>query len=483
MKSPQTLIRYSLRKALAKAGDHHAYQYLLALCTGLIFWVSNAFTIGLAYEMVPPGMRCKDGQTCDYERACAEGGYSFESDSLRNMTYEWNLVCDRQYIGSIIGISNFLGIAIGSVLSSWTTNRYGRKPTCFIGMCLQTGGLFAAYFTPNPWIMCVVSCALGAGAGFSVVGAMLLQMETTDAEHRSWFVGVLYASWSCSSVIQPGLFYSLPSWRDALLPSAFISLLTYPLLCSVVESIRWLAINKSDIETTISALHSIARFNGRPGVTINLHITPQEKEQPGTSFRALFATGKLRYRMLVLSVLQVMMNLGYYGVYFAIPSYFGNIYLNGVVLGFGELIPFLISGKIIAKMPRKQSNFLTLMSSGLVLLLAWGCQNLPCSSHCVLRSYLQSLVLFLGIFLVSSYCVAVAVISTELFNSHTRGPAAGMLNAVARIGGSISTLLLLIQTHWGVPPLVIIGGSALGASLLIFTLPETLGRDMEEDCS
>ena len=462
-------------------GDHHAYQYLLVLCTGLMLWVCNIFTIGLAYEMVPPRMRCRDGQTCAYERACEEGGYSFEQDSLRNMTYEWSLVCDRQYIGSIIGIVNFVGIAIGSITSSWTTNRYGRKPTCILGIFLLSSGLFAAYLTPNPWVMCVVSCVLGAGTGLSIVGATLLQLESTNAEHRSWFVGIMYAGWSCATVVQPGLFYAMPSWRDATLLPAFISLLTYPLLFSVLESVRWLAINKSDPETTIAALHAIARFNSRPGVTVRLHFAPKEKETR-TSFSALFATWRLRYKLFVLSVLQVMMNLGYYGVYFAIPSYFGNIFLNGAVLGIGELIPFLVAGKVIAKMPRRQSNFLTLMSSGLILLIAWGCNSLPCSSDCIYRNSLQTCVLFLGIFLVSSYCVAVAVICTELFNSHTRGPAAGILNAMARIGGSVATLLLLIQTNWGVPPLLVIGGTAVVTSLLIFTLPESLGRDME-DCS
>ena len=450
------------------------------LSTGLAYWISNVFTIALAFEMVPPHMRCRDGQQCDYSQACSEGGYSFMEDSLRNMTYEWSLVCDRQYIGSLIGIGNFVGIALGSIVASWTSNRYGRKKTTILGAAFLSSGLMAAYFTPSPWIMILVSSILGTGTGLVMVGSMLLQMEMTDSEHRSWFVGIMYANWSGSTIMQPVLFYIMPDWRDVMLPQACLALVTLFLLFTVTESVRWLAINQADSEATVKVLQGIARFNSRPAVTIKLN--PMSKQTPTyTSVTALFSTCKLRYRMFVLSVLEIMMNLGYYGLFFSIPSYFGNIYINGIVLGIGEMIPFLAAGKFISKCRRKASNFVTLMGSGLVLLLAWGCQSLPCTSTCESRVWIQTVVLFLGIFLVGSYCVAIAVLCIEEFNSHMRGPAAGVLNAIARIGGIVATLLMLLHGQWGVPPLVVIGGTAVVASLLIFTIPETLGRDMEED--
>ena len=468
-------------QALTKAGAHHSYQYYLLLCNGLAFWVTNAFTIGLAYEAIPPTMLCSDGQTCSYSRACIEGGYSFHTDSLRNWTYEWKLVCERQYIGSLIGIANFAGIAVGSLVSSWTTNRYGRKNTAIVGMGLQTAALIVAYLTPSPYFMILVSGIIGVGFGLAAVGAMLHQMELTNAKHRSWFVGVLYGCWSASTITQPILFYLMPDWRYVMLPVACIAIIPFGLLFTVVESVRWLAINQNDRQSALAALTTIARFNGRPGVGFKLTQKPTSISPSQTSIWALFSSWKQCYRVFVLSILEIMMNLGYYGLYFAIPSYFGDIFVNGVVLGVGELIPFIVFGKIMADWPRKFANFSTLMGSGLSLLLAWTFHFVPCSSTCTFRNSLQTIVLFLGIFLVSSYCVAIMVICIEVFNSHVRGPASGLLTAMARIGGAIATLLLLMQTYWDVQPLILVGGAAVVSSLLVFTLPETLGRDMEED--
>ena len=469
-------------KALQRVGSNSKYQYLVALCAALIWWSANSFTIGLGYDMILPDLRCRDGSECSYSRACREGGYTYISTGLHNMAYDWDLVCARQYLGSLIGVANFLGIALGSLLASYMTNACGRKKAALTGMTMQLIGQIAAYFTPSAEIMIAVSCELGISLGLATMGIFVLLLEMTDSDHRSWFVGIMFASCSLAGITQPGLFYLCSDWRQVLLPYIFLTALAIPLLCVIHESVRYLAVNLHDKEATLKAFEAIARFNGREGAATNMHFPAIKVEPEISSFKDLFSSWKLIYRVVALGILQIMMNLGYYGVYYAIPSYFGNIYVNGVIIGLGEMIPFLASGRLIGKVPRKLSNFTALLGQGVVLLLAWACLHLSCSTDCALRNWVQTSLLFLGVFMVASYCVAMATLSTEAFNSHTRGPAIGLLNGVAMLGGALSTLLVLIQTNYDIPPLIMIGGAACASTLLIFTLPETLGRHMEE-CS
>lgn len=46
---------------------------------------------------------------------------------------EWSLVCDKAYLTSFVEMCFLTGAAIGSVVSGWISDRFGRKHTlmCF----------------------------------------------------------------------------------------------------------------------------------------------------------------------------------------------------------------------------------------------------------------------------------------------------------------------------------------------------------------
>jgi len=72
---------------------------------------------------------------------------SFEFDmSLIGNTIisEWNMVCDRFYLGSVVESCFLAGAGLGSVSSGWISDRYGRKPTlmAFASIQLVAGELF-----------------------------------------------------------------------------------------------------------------------------------------------------------------------------------------------------------------------------------------------------------------------------------------------------------------------------------------------------
>jgi MFS transporter, OCT family, solute carrier family 22 (organic cation transporter), member 4/5 len=50
---------------------------------------------------------------------------------------EWNLVCDRLYLGSVVESCFLAGAGLGSVTSGWISDQYGRKHTLMVFASVQ----------------------------------------------------------------------------------------------------------------------------------------------------------------------------------------------------------------------------------------------------------------------------------------------------------------------------------------------------------
>lgn len=55
----------------------------------------------------------------------------------KTIVSEWNLVCDRSYLTSVVESCFLAGAGLGSVISGWISDRYGRKPTLMVFATVQ----------------------------------------------------------------------------------------------------------------------------------------------------------------------------------------------------------------------------------------------------------------------------------------------------------------------------------------------------------
>eukprot|EP01017_Pseudomicrothorax_dubius_P050182 TRINITY_DN9459_c0_g1_i6.p1 TRINITY_DN9459_c0_g1~~TRINITY_DN9459_c0_g1_i6.p1 ORF type:complete len:100 (-),score=22.50 TRINITY_DN9459_c0_g1_i6:3-302(-) len=75
----------------------------------------------------------------------------------------------------------------------------------------------------------------------------------------------------------------------------------------------------------------------------------------------------LRKRIAVLSLLFFVGDYSYNGIIYAINDIGNNIYLNGVLFGFSEIIGFLIGGLVANTMKRETSIFISVSYTHLTL--------------------------------------------------------------------------------------------------------------------
>ena len=471
---------------------------MLAILSG-VFLVASCFVMGMGFYLAPPILICEDGHTCSESEACGHWHRKSES-SVHGMAYEWDLICDKQYISTVIGVVYFIGTITGSSPMSWLCNKVGRKQCTNIALIITFVILALASFAPAPEYIYPISFISGFTMPGFGIGTFLLLDEMVDTDYRNIYAGLLFSFWSVGTCSTALLFWLLNDWRYVLRIFAVVSALLIPLVCMLYESVRWVVVSKKDIPGANLILQRIAKYNHvSEWRKVAVHHEAEEPAEEGVSssegdekllqqmdteakFLDLFRYHKTRTRVIACAVLYFTNNLCYYGIVFALSSYLGNIYINGAVLGLGEIIPSIVTGAILNHLPRKWGSLVSGLVGAAFTAGAYLCTHWPCERNgsCSVVDAATAVLLFLSMYTFASSFMMLAIFITELFPTRYRSLALGVCNTCAKVGGLLSSTLMVLRLYGGVHPLLVIaGGSFLGA-FAVFALPETKGKELED---
>lgn len=390
---------------------------------------------------------------------------------------DWELVCDRRWMGSIAQTVYMLGVFTGAVTLGGLADKVGRKAVFCWSALLQTIFGIGVAFIPEYSAFLVVRFVYGIfGSAGSYITGFVLTMELVGPSKRTACGIAFQAAFAAGIMLVAGWGAFI---KDSTLLQAVYGLHGLLLMAHwwvMDESPRWLWMQGK----TIQAVDIVAKglkMNGR-GIPMDKNYflskaksSNRDSESSSGGIADLFKTPNLRAKTLNVMLCWFANSLVYYGLSLSTGKMYGNPFLILFVMGLVEYPSYATIIALLDKLGRRSiTSFLMLIGGICCIIAAFILQGSSAST---------------AIVMVGKLCIAgsFAVIynySAELFPTVIRNSAMGLGSMCARLSGALTPLITLLDSFDPRIPAVIFGVVALVSGLWVLLLPETMNQPMPQ---
>lgn len=391
---------------------------------------------------------------------------------------EWNLVCDKRWMGSIAQTIYMLGVFTGAVVLGGMADKYGRKKIfCWSGVLQLLFGVLVA-FIPEYWSFLVIQFLYGIfGSAGSYITGFVLTMELVGASKRT-ACGVAFQAAFAGGIMLVAGWGALIDDRQILqVIYGLHGLLLIPHIWIMDESPRWLwaqGRSKEAVDIVTKAL----KCNNSEHVLDRAELVSKGKaeaskgtEAPAAGTLDLFKTPNLRKKTLNVCFCWFANSIAYYGLTLSAGKLEGNPYLIIAIFGFVELPSYAAVIYFLDIWGRRSLISSMMLIGGLACVIA---TLLPAGSTAS-----TAIVITGKLFIAGSFAI-IYNYSAELFPTVVRNSALGLGSMCARFSGALTPLISLLDSFDPKIPAVTFGLIALISGFLCFFLPETMNQPMPQ---
>ncbi|XP_065157057.1 organic cation transporter 1-like [Atheta coriaria] len=393
-----------------------------------------------------------------------------------------NWVCDDEMIPADTIAVGFAGEVIGTFITGYVADNYGRKPMFFICLTTVILGRVMSTFT-SQWVLAFLLFSLVASLSSTILiqGPLVIAMEISRPEDRALIGMVVCFSWNMGLSIIPFLMWWLRDWVPFLLASTLPCGIYFFSQKWIIESPRWLA-SKGKITRCIKELRNVAKANKTelPSDIEEVLIKYCQENSQGKhqSIFALFSSPRLTKNTILLLLSWCIVLQIYIFLIINVSNLDGNPFLNYLFQALAELPGYALAKVISDRYGRRYASFLgffmTFLSSIPVIFLI----NDPSMTLAV-----NALCVFMKFSLALSY-FTVNLQALEIYPTCIRqtGSAIGIIFA-SSLGTLVPYIINLgVSVNATLPYLIYMFCALLGAVFCIF-LPETLSHQLPETLS
>ncbi|XP_076848225.1 solute carrier family 22 member 7-like [Brachyhypopomus gauderio] len=398
-------------------------------------------------------------------------GWEYDNSTFKStLVTEFNLVCQTKGLTKASISIFFAGVMFGSVIYGILSDKYGRKTMLLVSYVTSLVFSTASAFSTGFIMFTVFRFLTGFNlAGISII-TLVLCIEWVDIEHRT-FIGVIGSiAWTLGNLMLAGIAYMVTDWRMLIIT------VTTPLGLAVVtwwwipESARWLIVS-GKIDRAYGYLQRCASVNGRQDFTARIKpetlstVVTADKQGHNYTYLDLIKTPRLRRLTLLTGFAWYGVASTYYGISLNITGFGLSLHLTYFIYAAIELPAKILVYFSLKRLGRRPSQVGTLVLTGVCII----------SNIILPKDYwtFRTVIAVLGKGLSEASFTSVFLYTTELYPTAVRQNGMGYTSFMARLGASISPLIMLLEEVWLLLPQVVFGTLAVCTGLVASLFPET----------
>ncbi|XP_078357827.1 organic cation transporter protein-like [Oculina patagonica] len=460
------------------------YQIFWLVFTGfvLVFPVTTQFTL-LVFANGTPDFQCvTPNVTCDVKKCCDPcKAYEFKGP-FHSTVSEWNLICDRAYLGATLQSVYFAGMLVGSFVTGMISDAWGRKKCIFVSNAVMVIAGIASAFVHSIPLFAVLRFILG----FSLTGVMLSQyiyvMELVGPSKRTAAGNLEFLFHNGFQPTFVLIAYFLREWRWLILTTIVPAVLLFPFWKIFPESPRWL-IAHDRLEEAQSIIESYGgKDKDKPVNSEALKVLLENvrrdqlaREQEAKKYTPIdmFRTPKLRKFALIFCYQWFAVALVSFGIFLFVNQLVGNIYVNYLIMEGVAVFKLPATWYLFLKFGRRACHSITMFLVGITFILVL----ILYKDHPMATTALS----VCGYLFIDCTWISVYLITSELFPTVLRNTAQGTGSTTARVGGILAPYVALMGQLPGLSiafPVAIFTVVGTLAGILMYWIPETVFSPM-----
>ncbi|XP_052098929.1 organic anion transporter 3-like [Mytilus californianus] len=382
-------------------------------------------------------------------QSCSNG-YAYEIPKDRSTVTEWDLVCEGSARSEFAQTLIMMGQAVGAAIFSPLSDRFGRKPINIISRILYTIAGVTAMFSPSIEVFSVYRLLIGTFQGIN-----LQQTVQFIDESLRW----LLANGKTDKAMK--IIKKAASWNNQSYESVMKSVEKKNLLIPKEH-----IIHPPENQESISKVESCVS-NGTTELDHTVHRY---------SVITVLKHKRILITSLLLWVIWITNTLTYYGLMLTTSRLAGDRYVNNILAALSEIPATFVQQISINRIGRRYVLVMFHSFAGVTLILATVCFTYS-GTYYWLKHFSTFFSIF-GRFSAAGSFSSIFLYTPELYPTNLRNVGLGMASTVSRIGSMISPFAATLADHvfWG--PAIIFALLNIICTIILLTLPETMGREL-----
>ena len=387
-----------------------------------------------------------------------------------SLVVQYDVYCDDEWLISLATSMLFIGWIFGAGTLGWFADNYGRKVVIFVSISVVIVVGCVSAFMPTLYMFIICRFIVGFFLPGTFPYMFVLISEIVGSKYRA-FSGLsiyVFAAFSLSLLCLKA--YFIRDWKLLFVvcnaPYLFI-LFFYKF---IPESVRYLRV-KGETTTLSNTFDKIARWNKRV-IPAGATIVPVEssiscqKSNPVELFR----TTSMAYKTIIQAFSYFVIQMSYYGVYIAAGDITGHKYRDYMIITVIEIPLTFIIIDFVERFGRRKTTM------GAVLFGALACTGLGVAPQNGTFKIVRIILALIGKCSVSSGSNTIQTWTVELYATHVRGEAVGLMQILTRAGAATAPWIdkEFAKVYFG-GSFLLMGISLFISFCLLYFLPEMKG--------